>query len=1340
MLCALLAATALLVPRPASAADSYEVVVEYDGPYYHVVNSPTIDQKVEDPITTYGFETPYGVAAFQAADGRIVNFVLDSGNKRIMAFEVNMDIKRFTSASATYTAPAGAASQFDADDIYLNTYAAPATLNVIPYSEILKVDGTTWSRVANATAYPAGTKVYSIDYDAVNGPIIDLPPSSLTAASTFEITYAASDYQGGGAYAFGLGDVDMGYRQASATATDVVIDQTTPVATSFEDLRSIFQIGVENSVTEDELWVLDAQDNSLAQDEYLQVFIVTVAGDSTALKEAYDDVLTNPSDIWVAEGPTATDASAAGVASAAHVVGATLVDENQVTGHSYLFDMEDDVVTISDLSTGRVILDGVAKANIPNNAENIYLIPGIVFEFDETVADSTDAIATTVRTVPTRYAFVTDTGNDRVKILAVPEIDATTGDDLPGDAYTDIAHPSGAAGYGANPDEYYYVTTPATVPENWTCGTMTRPLKENSVVVVEDPDGADPVTWTRVADLGAASPTDKVYKLDWYEGVIIFGDGTHGALPPAATEFSITATTTPDIMRYGTPGGGAGQFSAPSATCALWSAELGCFVVYVADTGNNRIQKFHFYPEDPALALAPRMVYVTQWNTASNASDYLAGPTDIAVAAIGGATEEYFVVVADYGNNRVVVYDDTYFLSPLPQRGTPTFETMIGDTGNTLGLFTSISGVSVFENAGSEMEIFISDDARGTVTKYVLAPTPSITLLFTLGTTSELPMSFPPSGSYTFRYTTTNAPDNNTVDFYYDTASTFSAVTAKLCFPAGTHTSDDSPATWAFSNSPGGTPPDGTYYVYAVLRNAAGTQVAMDQATAVELLTIDSNLVPAARVRDDFDGDGTLLIAPNEVRTVNLQLSYPDSVVSASFVGTFPANLLEIKAITPGDGWEGTQYTNRIFNASYNNEAGTFSVHTAVTGVPNGLSGSSNYNMAYVLVQAKGALNGTTRALSGTFALSPTLSDMTDYNGQTVTAWAVRNMGVELAYVGDIATYGTGTGGTVPAQVPDPDGFMTFEDMNAFVIGWNGGGTTVQDPICDMGPVTGTAPGLLPARDRELDVDDLLAFTGNWSWFADNGYNTPAMLGGAPGIAFTPLGEPVEGVTRLAVDARMSEPLPGSLVEVQVNVTNAEMLTTAMVRVAYDPTQLMLVDTQKGELLERDNSTVLFNTIQSQGVIELCMGRLNPASPGVSGNGCLATLTFRVVEPPETSLEYVFDLRDWRNDVLTRGSSELTRYAGSLSSTALFQNYPNPLNPQTSIVFALPTQQNVELAVYDLSGRLVKTLVNGAVDAGIHSIEWNGLDEAGALTPSGVYFYKLRAGEFEQSRKLVVTR
>lgn len=84
---------------------------------------------------------------------------------------------------------------------------------------------------------------------------------------------------------------------------------------------------------------------------------------------------------------------------------------------------------------------------------------------------------------------------------------------------------------------------------------------------------------------------------------------------------------------------------------------------------------------------------------------------------------------------------------------------------------------------------------------------------------------------------------------------------------------------------------------------------------------------------------------------------------------------------------------------------------------------------------------------------------------------------------------------------------------------------------------------------------------------------------------------------------------------------------------------------------------------------------------------------------------------------------------------ALYQNFPNPFNPATEIVFELPKSGHVKLTVFDLLGREVTTLVNGTLSSGKHMVSF----DAGAL-PSGVYIYRLSAGSFQQSRKLVLLR
>ena len=1331
MLCVLLAVTAMLVPRPASAADSYEVVVEYDGPYFHVVNAPTVDQLVEDPLIEVPFITPRSIAASNfAGDSRRVNYVLDSGTKRILAFEANMDIARMAQSGGSWDAGGiDTAGEFDDNQVALPEWAAGSARWIVPFSEVVKIEGETWTWVADLTNYDAADEVYTIDYDdATNAPEILFPPNALSATSNFNIAYAISDYQGGGVAAFGIGDVDQGNRSAAVTSTAVLIDESTGggAPSSLEDLRCIFAIE-ESGATRDELWVVDAADNSANGDEFLFVYAAGHDG-SVGFVEQYDDLVDSPMDVWVASGPTA-QAAAVTVAAAAHATAGTVIDENQVTGHTYSIAQTTTATTITDLTTNRVLIDAGTCTNF--RAAHNYVIPGVDLTWD-TAVTATAGTITTTRQITQRYAFLADTGNDRIKVIEVADFQATTGDDLPGDANTVATQATTEIGGVVGQD--YYFTTPATVPESWKTGAAGRQLKENSVTMTEDPDGT-PVVWTRVNDLLTAGPADDVFQIDWWKGTVLFGDGTHGALPPASTEFGLTYTTTPDVIRYGTSGTGAGQFAGPSGICAMWSSDLGVFNVYVADKGNNRIQKFHFHPEDGVLNIEPYMEFVCEWNYASDASDLFDTPTDISVQRVGAgaATFEYFVAVVDKENHRVVLYEDTKF-NTNNSATVPAFETTIGGSGATLGSYNAIGGVTLLETALNELEIYVADEGRNVITKYVKAPSPSIAIV--VGST--LPNSFPPTSSYGIAFTTTNPPEGGWVSFYYDTAGSYSASTSKLCFTAGSIAITGSPATWSFAASPGGLPADGDYYIFAILRDAAGNSVATDATTATELLTINSTLVPAVQVRDALDNDGFLLIAPLEERIVKLELSYPDSASGCSFVGTFPTTALEITGITSGEGWHGGNGAYEIWNAAYDNTAGTFTVNSAVTGMPQGLSGSGDFLVARVAVKAKDVLSPATRFIEGTFGLGAD-SKIFDYAGN-VTAVTKRALSVQLAYVGDIADNTLGAGGSVGTFEPDPDGYMTIQDLNIFVTGWNGS-MTEQDPICDMGPYSGTSPKYVPVRDGKYTVEDLDAFTGNWAWFSANGYAIPAFRGAGPLIAFSPLGEPIEGATTVTLNSQLEGFMPGELVEVQVEVDNAQLLTTAMVRVAFDPAELELVGTARGEMLLRNNGNVLFNTIRGEGVCEVCMGRISRTQPGVSGNGTIATMTFRIVAPPETGLSYGFELFDATGTIMVRGTDTLQQLGERcVDRVLLHQNYPNPLNPNTNIVFALPTRTDVDLAVFDLTGRRIKTLVSGAQDGGVHSVIWDGRDQGGNQVASGVYFYTLRAGETNQSRRVVVAR
>lgn len=108
-----------------------------------------------------------------------------------------------------------------------------------------------------------------------------------------------------------------------------------------------------------------------------------------------------------------------------------------------------------------------------------------------------------------------------------------------------------------------------------------------------------------------------------------------------------------------------------------------------------------------------------------------------------------------------------------------------------------------------------------------------------------------------------------------------------------------------------------------------------------------------------------------------------------------------------------------------------------------------------------------------------------------------------------------------------------------------------------------------------------------------------------------------------------------------------------------------------------------------------------------------------------------------RNDLLLS-----TQDNGSVmpKSFALHQNYPNPFNPTTMICYDLPERLQAKLLIYNLLGREVRQLINNVQEAGYKTLIWDGKGTQGQKVPASVYLYRLRAGDFTQTRKLVVLK
>jgi len=121
---------------------------------------------------------------------------------------------------------------------------------------------------------------------------------------------------------------------------------------------------------------------------------------------------------------------------------------------------------------------------------------------------------------------------------------------------------------------------------------------------------------------------------------------------------------------------------------------------------------------------------------------------------------------------------------------------------------------------------------------------------------------------------------------------------------------------------------------------------------------------------------------------------------------------------------------------------------------------------------------------------------------------------------------------------------------------------------------------------------------------------------------------------------------------------------------------------------------------------------------------------------PGSAYEYAVEVLEDGHPV----TSFRTSVATPALQASLDQNVPNPFNPETTIRFTLENVAHVSLAVYDAKGRHVTTLVDEVRGAGPHAARWNGTDTAGAPVSTGVYFYRMRAGNERLSKRMVLLK
>ncbi|MBN1559661.1 right-handed parallel beta-helix repeat-containing protein [candidate division KSB1 bacterium] len=121
---------------------------------------------------------------------------------------------------------------------------------------------------------------------------------------------------------------------------------------------------------------------------------------------------------------------------------------------------------------------------------------------------------------------------------------------------------------------------------------------------------------------------------------------------------------------------------------------------------------------------------------------------------------------------------------------------------------------------------------------------------------------------------------------------------------------------------------------------------------------------------------------------------------------------------------------------------------------------------------------------------------------------------------------------------------------------------------------------------------------------------------------------------------------------------------------------------------------------------------------------------------------YILQELDIEGRLSQYGPVSVTAEVSSSSPTQinLYQNYPNPFNCGTLIKFCLPSESFTRLDVYDVSGRLITSLVHQYEQAGEHTVQWHGTDSCGVAVSNGAYFYRLRVGDYAQTEKMLLLK
>ena len=291
----------------------------------------------------------------------------------------------------------------------------------------------------------------------------------------------------------------------------------------------------------------------------------------------------------------------------------------------------------------------------------------------------------------------------------------------------------------------------------------------------------------------------------------------------------------------------------------------------------------------------------------------------------------------------------------------------------------------------------------------------------------------------------------------------------------------------------------------------------------------------------------------------------------------------------------------------------------------------------------------------------------------------------------------------------------------------------VTDPTgdaaqCDVGPTVHPNGGRLgiPTPDAQVEYEDLMVFAMNYGEVGGTlkgRLSTKRAGGEALVLALDLVGEPSDEAVEFGLT------LEG----------NTGVVKGVSAVIAFEPQGYEFVSARLSDALRTPEANVFFWSDGEDGRVTVDLAALGIGA-AITGSGEIAVLTFRATGG---GCEIAFEearVRGVDNEEL---DVELRAHAGDdvvPREFRLDQNIPNPFNPVTLVHYDVPQATRVTIRVYDVAGRLVRTLVDGATPAGRHAVQWNGRNAEGERVGSGVYFCTMSAADYRSTRKMLLLK